>query len=92
MYCKAGLSAKLLIVCSVLITEVCSKRFTSPQYLFSDEPNILDGTFHTSQTEHEHERFDRSTDEKPAHRRFRRQSPPRNDPKITKSVSLVCTF
>ncbi|CAB4005909.1 Sortilin-related receptor, partial [Paramuricea clavata] len=78
-----------LIGC-IIIAEVRSIRFTSPQHLFSDEPDILDGYFHTSQNEHE--RTKRSThQEETIHSRVRRQSRVRNnvpDPVITKSKPL----
>ena len=85
------LNAIVLWTCTIVgcvITEVRSKRFTSPQHLFSEEPNIFDENFHAAQNE----RFERSTDEEQSHRRSRRNSPiPRRvttDPVITKSVSL----
>ena len=87
MYLNAFVLWTLIVCC--IIAEVCSKRFTSPQHLFSEEPNILDENFHASQNEHE--RFDRSTKEEESHTRFRRDSPVRKrvaDPVITKSVSL----
>jgi hypothetical protein len=89
MYLNTIVLWTYLIGC-IIIAEVRSIRFTSPQHLFSDEPDILDGYFHTSQNEHE--RTERSTHQEEAlHSRVRRQSRVRNrvpDPVITKSVSL----
>jgi hypothetical protein len=97
MYLNAVVLWTCVVVCFV-ISEVRSKRFTSPERLFSEEPNILDEYFHTTQDE----RHERSTSEEEyeSRRRFRRNSPPigpirqrLTDPEITKSVSFkeACT-
>ncbi|XP_046840989.1 sortilin-related receptor-like [Xenia sp. Carnegie-2017] len=90
MYLNTITVLRTFLACCITFKDVFSNRLASPQRLFSEEPDIFDGSYYLSQSDHR--RFSRSIDERQGmHERIRRNTdgssrPPR--PKITGPAAL----